>query len=283
MTNLPGINVTRSRRTLCPAALLVGTLALTSVADGESVRVKYLEGVVHGFLALRDLDGSLLANGDLIQTARGDRVTARLRFQFKDGSLHDETTVFSQRGHFRLISDHLIQKGPSFPRPLDMQLGAGGDVTVRYTDKDGEAKRESEHLDVPPDVANGLISVLLKNVAPAEPPASFAFVAATPKPRLVKLAVASAGQERFTIGGDTRTATRYVLKVELGGLTGLLAPLVGKQPPDSYVWILHGDAPAFLRAEQPLYSDGPVWRIELAVPVWSRSTSTDGTEGKEIR
>jgi hypothetical protein len=268
--------------TLCGAALL-SALALASVSTGEPVRVKYAEGLVHGFLVLRDLDGSLLANGDLLQVARGDRVTSRLRFRFKDGSLHDETTVFSQRGHFRLISDHLVQKGPSFPQPLDMQLNAGGNVTVRYTNKDGEAKQESEHLELPADVANGLIPVLLKNVAPAEPPAAFAFVAATPKPRLVKLAIASAGEERFTIGGEARTATRYVLKVELGGLTGLLAPLVGKQPPDSYVWILHGEAPAFLRAEQPFYSDGPVWRVELASPAWSRPTTTERSLPNALR
>jgi hypothetical protein len=27
-------------------------------------------------------------------------------------------------------------------------------------------------------------------------------------------------------------------------------------------WILPGDAPAFLKAEGPLYFMGPVWRIE---------------------
>jgi hypothetical protein len=283
MTELIRLNDARLRRMRHGVALLVGVFALTAISDGEPIRVKYVEGVVHGFLVLRDLDGSVLADGDLIQVARGDRVTSRLRFHFKDGSLHDETTVFSQRGRFRFISDHLIQKGRSFPQPLDMQLDASGNVTVRYTDKDGDPKQESEHLNVPADVANGLIPVLLKNAAPTEPPASFAFVAATPKPRLVKLTVGSAGEERFTIGGESRTATRYVLKVELGGLTGLVAPLLGKQPPDSYVWILHGDTPAFLRAEQPLYSDGPVWRIELAAPVWPRSTAADGAVREELR
>ena len=34
-----------------------------------------------------------------------------------------------------------------------------------------------------------------------------------------------------------------MLKVDIGGLSGLVAPLVGKQPPDSHVWILDGDVP----------------------------------------
>jgi hypothetical protein len=61
-----------------------------------------------------------------------------------------------------------------------------------------------------------------------------------------------------------------VIKVEIGGVAGVIAPLVGKQPPDSHVWILGGDSPAFVKAEQALYTGGPVWRIELASPAWPR-------------
>jgi hypothetical protein len=57
-----------------------------------------------------------------------------------------------------------------------------------------------------------------------------------------------------------------VVKVELGGVAGVVAPLVGKQPPDSHVWILGGEVPAFLKAELPLYPNGPSCRIELASP-----------------
>src|SRR5258708_7553514 len=86
----------------------------------EPVTVRFTEGLVRGFLSLRTLDGTRVADGDLIQRAQGDRVTTRLVFRFKDGSLRDETSVFSQRGTFRLISSHLVQKGPSFPQPLEM-------------------------------------------------------------------------------------------------------------------------------------------------------------------
>src|SRR5882757_2520639 len=130
----------------------------------EPVAVRHTEGIVHGFLALRTLDGVLVANGDLIQIARGDRVTSRLVFRFKDGSFRDETAVFSQRHTFRLLRSHLIQKGPSFPQPLDLSIEcASGQVTVRYTDDDGKQKVETEHMDLPPDLANGMTLTLLKN------------------------------------------------------------------------------------------------------------------------
>src|SRR5688572_28904158 len=95
-------------------------------------------------------------------------------------------------------------------------------------------------------------------------------VAATPKPRLVKLVIAPAGEEPFTIAGSPRKAMHYVVKVKIGGLAGLIAPLLGKQPEDSHVWVLGGDAPAFVKSEGPLFMGGPSWQIELVSPAWPR-------------
>jgi len=241
---------------------------LPSPSGGEQVAVRHAEGLVHGFLTLKNLDGTPLADGDLLQTSRGARVTSRLAFHFKDGSLHDETAVFNQSGRFRLVSDHLIQKGPSFPQPLEMTIDAlKGNVVVKYDDH-GQPKTESEHLDLPPDLANGLILTVLKNANPQAPPKSVGFIAATPKPRLVKVEISGVGDESFTTGGMGRKATHYQLKVDIGGIAGAVAPLLGKQPPDSHVWILGGEAPAFVKSEQPLFNGGPVWRIELVSPVW---------------
>jgi hypothetical protein len=250
----------------CAVLLWAGALS------GEPVAVRHTEGIVHGFLALRTVDGTTIADGDLIQLARGDRVTSRLVFRFKDGSIRDETAVFSQRQRFRLLSDHLVQKGPTFRQQLDMSIDcSSGRVTVRYTDEHGKEKVENERMQLPPDLANGMILTLLKNVRPEAPPAALSLVAATPKPRLVKLALSVAGEEPFSTGGAGRKATHYVVKVDIGGLSGLLAPLLGKQPPDSHVWILGGEAPAFVKSEGPLFLGGPPWRIELVSPVWPRT------------
>jgi hypothetical protein len=116
-----------------------------------------------------------------------------------------------------------------------------------------------------------VILTLLKNVTAATAPKSLSLVAATPKPRIVKLELSVAGQEGFVTGSMPRTATHYIVHVNIGGLSGAIAPLVGKQPPDSHVWILGGEAPAFVKSEQPFYFGGPVWRIELVAPVWSRA------------
>ena len=113
-------------------------------------------------------------------------------------------------------------------------------------------------MDLPPDLANGLIITLLKNVRQDALPSGVSFVAATPKPRLVKIRISVAGTDPFSIAGSARKATHYVLKVDIGGIAGWIAPLIGKQPPDSHVWILEGEAPAFVRSQAPMSTERSV-------------------------
>jgi hypothetical protein len=260
----------RTRECGAGAAFLAVAL-LVPVASADPVAVRFAEGVVHGFLTLRVPDGPVLASGDLLQTASGGRVKSRLVFRFTDGSVSDETAVFSERGHFRLISDHSIQRGPAFERAIEMTIDAAtGMVTVRHRKEGGEEQLEREHLTLPPDVANGMVPMLLKNVRPGAVTQTFSLVAATPKPRLVKLEVSAAGKDSLSIGGTAHTATHYVIKVDIGGVSGLIAPLVGKQPPDSHVWILDGDVPAFLRSQAPMFPGGPLWQTDLVSPAWPK-------------
>jgi hypothetical protein len=79
-----------------PRIVLAG-LVVAAVLTAENVPVRHSEGVVRGFLVLRRSGGAVIANGDLVQFANGERVTSRLTFRFRDGSLQEETTVFSQR------------------------------------------------------------------------------------------------------------------------------------------------------------------------------------------
>ena len=86
-------------------------------AGGQPVPVRYPQGTTHGFLALRTMQGKTIGLGDLIQTVRGKRVDSRLVFHFRDGSIDDDRAVFTQGASFQLITEHHIQRGPSFPKP----------------------------------------------------------------------------------------------------------------------------------------------------------------------
>lgn len=261
------------KRCFCASLLFVAGHFGAGALNAEPVAVRHAEGVVRGFLVLRSLDsGAVIANGDLIQFSRDDRVTSRVVFHFRDGSLQDETAVFTQRGRFRLLSDHLVQRGPSFPHPIEVSIDAtSGNVRVRHRD-DGKDEVIEKRMELPSDLANGMMVTLLKNIASDAPSTTVSMLFATPKPRLVKLEITPMGREPFSVGRASYRATRFNVKVEIGGLAGLIAPLLGKQPKDTSVWIIGGDAPGFVRSEGQFFEGGPIWRIELASPDYPRAS-----------
>lgn len=231
----------------------------------------HAEGVVHGFLVLRTPAGKIIATGDLIQTTRNSQVTTRLEFHFSDSSLHEETAVFTQRGSFHLRSYHMIEKGPAFEHPVEMWIDVSKNQVKVLDLKDGKNKMSTDHVDLPDDLANGLVPMLVKNVRSGKPEITVSLVAATPKPRVVKLTITPQGEDSFSIAGSQRKARTFVAKVKIGGVTGAVASLAGKQPPDTHFWISAGDVPAFLKSEGPIAANTPVWQIELASPEWPQS------------
>ena len=232
--------------------VLITPLILAHGVQGQDLSVRQPLGSAHGFLTLRDQAGAILAAGDLTLVPSGDRITLRIVFHFRDGSLNDETTIFSQKKVFRLISDRLVQTGRSFPHPCDISIDvASQQAIIRDLSKAEEAPRV-EHMNLPSDA----------------PKVGFPYLAPSLKPRMVKLAVTADGKEPFKLSGLRYQALKYDVKVDIGGVVGAVAPVVGKQPPDSYVWVTEGSAPAIVRIDTPLYEDGPVWSIRLASPVW---------------
>ena len=230
--------------------------------------MRHAEGSIHGFLVVQTLDGMTIAEGDLIETAKGATVKIQTSYHFHDGSVYEETGEFSQQGQFRLLSNHLVQKGPSFKQESERSIDTStGDVVVRYTDDKGKFKTESQHMELPGDLANGMFLVLMKNIDPAQPQ-TVTVVAGEPKPRLVKVIMTPEGKAQFLVGRSKREAIAFDLKPHIEGVAGVIAPLVGKQPADTHIWVFGGNVPAVLKSEGPLEPDGPIWRIQNVGPAW---------------
>lgn len=231
--------------------------------------VRNLTGSIYGFLELRSADGHVVASGDNTVAVQGDHVTSRTTFTFKDGSIDDETTIFSQHRTFQLISDHRIQKGPYFPHPLDTLIDARtGQVTVRTVNKDGKQDIRTDQMKLPPDLANGMVPTLLQNLMPGAIGLTTPMVVFTPKPRLVRLIISRVGEDNASIVGSPIKAIHYNIKVDIGGLAGIIAPLVGKAPPNIQIWTLGGAVKTFAMETGPLYAQGPTMTIRLASPSW---------------
>jgi hypothetical protein len=244
---------------------VLAALALTLTVSGpvaafaEPVAVRFTEGIGRGFPVLRDASGEKIAQGDLVQIARGDRVENRLTFRFRDGSFYDETVVFSQRDVFTLLSYRLVQHGPSFPESLEASVDRDtGRYTVRYkSDEDSPEEVVKGKFEMPGDAYNGLLSTVMKNL-PTGGSATVQIIAFTPKPRLVKMLLMPASADTVMMSETAVPSTRFLVKPQLG----LFASLLVAEIPDIKIWVSGGEAPAFLRFEGPLYFLGPIWRID---------------------
>ncbi len=241
--------------------------ALRQADDDNPVAVRYSEGTAHGFLHLTTAGGQHLASGDLLQVPRDRHIRTRMVFHFADSSYFEETVTFTQHDVFRLLSYHLVHRGPSFPADLDASFEANGHYVVKATSHDdGKVEQYEDTLDLPADVSNGLPIVLLKNLVPDEA-RTVHIVAFTPKPRLIGLELTPVAKHHVLDVKRRESVVEYALKPKLGLITGLFAKLLAKTPPDSHVWIVTEGVPAFVRFEGPLYM-GPVWRIDLTAPHW---------------
>ena len=255
-------------------AATLGLLVLLTVLLGPRplaaapVLVRFVEGATHGFLVLRTVDGVLIASGDLLQVGRGGGVESRMVFHFKDGSLFDETVVFTQQHVFAMQSYRLVQRGPVFAEDTEISLERTGKYRVKTkARKDGREEVLDGTLELPPDVYNGMVLTVAKNL-PKGASETVHLVAFMPMPRLIQLELTPKGEHKVLIGELAKTAVQYVFKPQLGIWLSLFATVLGRMPPDYRAWIITDEVPAFARFEGPLYTTGPVWRIELTSPRW---------------
>ena len=256
------------RAMLCLLALATAVLPPRPAAAAP-VGVRFVEGSLHGFIVLRTVNGAVIASGDIFQTRRGGEVESRMLFHFKDGSVFDETVVFTQERVFTMQSYRLLQRGPAFTDDTEISLErVSGKYRVKTKSrKDGREEVLDGKLDLPPDVYNGMVLTAAKNLAKGASE-TVHFVAFTPAPRLIQLELTPAGDKKVMIGDLAKSATHYVFKPILGMWVKLFATLLGRMPPDNHAWIITEGVPAFVRFEGPLYPTGPIWRIELTTPRW---------------
>jgi hypothetical protein len=242
-----------------------------SHAHADPIPVKEKQGAMHGFLVLKSVQGKIIAVGDQLSVVEGNQVHSRLTFHFRDGSIDDERSVFEQDGVFLLMSDHHIQKGPSFPEPLDLTLNVPTGK-VRWTERKGDKQEvKTEHMDLPPDLANGMTSLIVENFPGNEVEMKVSYLAGTSKPRVVKFSVKPEGEDTFHLGGVIRHSKRFNVHVEITGVAGVIAPVIGKQPPDIKMWVSNDEVPVFLKMKGPLYQSGPIWTTQLTSPIWSET------------
>lgn len=254
-----------SPRALFPLGFAL--VCLVPSLHAEQIAVRGHQKATALQLTLKAQDGTSLADGTATQTCDGDTVTDRLHFAFHDGSLYDDTAIFSQKDAFRLLSDHLVEQGPSFPQAIETRIDASaGDVSVRTEGANGVQKLFRQHLSLPADLANGMLPVLIRNMRPGQPEVTVSYLAMTPRPRLIALEILRDDEDAQAQGAPENPIVHYRVKVKMSGLTGMFASMFGKLPPETSFWMAPNQTPGFLKSEGPLATNGPVWDVEIAAP-----------------
>lgn len=248
------------------AAVVGASLPAPGPVAAAPIAVRYAEGVTHGFLTLRNAAGETLAEGDLLQVVKPEGVDSRLVFRFHDGSVHDETVVFTQRKVFTVQRYHLIQRGPSFPEQLEVKMERRtGRYEARSRKGDDEPEAVTGDLDMAPDLYNGMMITLLKNL-PKGATETVQNAAFMPRPTVIELELSSVGEETVMAGDRKVEVTHFIMTPKLGLLRGAAAAVLGKTPPNYHCWLVTTGAPAFVAIDGPLYTGGPIWRIETVSP-----------------
>jgi len=239
--------------------MITGTAALA-----EAVAVRHIQRPMHRFMVARSESGTILATGEFSQVVQGDEVTMRLTYRFADGSIDDETTTYRQENTFRLVRNHHIQKGPFFAKAIDFAVEAASGIATTHTpDRNGKIRVESEHMDLPDDLANGFIGTLLLNVPPNATPFRVTMLVPVSGGRLIRLLISQEGNQPFHSKGQTLKATVFRIHPELDGIVGVIARLIGLEPKDVMVSVSEGDDPAVVRIVGQMGGYGPVVNSEL--------------------
>jgi hypothetical protein len=253
------------------------------LASGGPIAVRVAPGALHGFPSLSDEAGNVIADGELTQELRGEVLQVHVRWSFADGRRVDE------RAEFR-VGESLVQRrfswvetaGGAERRRFEVDFSTGRALAVT-PDAKGGPEREEEQLELAAGrsfTGYGIALAVGQLALPEGGEAELTFVAFTPKPRTVTLAVRRDGEERVEAHGRSIRCDRYTLHPEIPFPVSLFA---GAR--DARLWFTRDPPPALVRAEQNLVEkDDPVVIVDViprgkAHPPASARTPADRGRG----
>jgi len=239
---------------------VLGLLGRSAVA--QPIPVRYALGTLHGFPSMSDLSGKVIADGELTQELKGDRLSVSVRWTFADGLEAEEHDTF-------LVGRELVQeqfawverKAGEELRRFEVDLTTG-QAAAAHRGAKAAMKREEVHLDLPHgrSFAGYGVALVASQVA-LEQGAHFlvTVVAFTPKPRAVTLEVRRDGEERLQVAGRSIPCARYTLHPRIPFPLNLFA---GAK--DAHLWMTRAEPPGLVRAEQSMAAkDDPVVVIDV--------------------
>lgn len=268
------------------AALLIGTLASCDTgespeaeappspdgaatadaqASGQTASLSSVAASARGYPALRDTDGTALAEGEYAQWSEGDGLRVILRYDYGDGrSIEEEAAFATGRGDMGLVQERWswneTREGRTFRR-FRVDFRAGTAEGEKH--EEGETERWSEEIDVEPGRAFAgfgftfALRSFRERLVGGEPVRLQAIVFLG-GPRVVEVELSHASRDRMRMAGRTLTGDRFEIEPQVPEIADLFVDV-----PVIRIWLTLPPA-EFLRFEGPLVEPGdPTVRIDL--------------------
>jgi hypothetical protein len=228
---------------------VAAALLLVVAGSATAVEVHSPPGALHGFPSMTDESGTVIADGELSQERRGDRLFVHASWVFRGGRRAEETATFRlgtelAQERFAWVETERGEEQRRFE--VDFVTGDARS-SVRRGDR---MDRAQERLDLPAGSSFAGYGVALAAsqllLGPGDE-AELTFVAFTPGPRAVTLAIRNDGEEGIPAAGRSIACDRFTLHPKL---PLLVRPFVHAR--DAHLWFTHSPPRALVRAEQEL-------------------------------
>ena len=213
---------------------------------------------------MSDQGGKLIADGELTQQLKGDRLVVHAVWRFADGRVSEEDDQLRMKPELQQESFRWVDRqGKTELRRIEVDFRTGRATVARL--QDGKRETWDEKLDLPAGksftgYSTALAVSQLRDALENEGSRSeLTFVAFTPKPRTVSLEISRKQDARVRVAGRDLAADVFTLHPKIPFPLSLFA---GAK--DAHLWFTHAPPPALLRAEQSLVEkDDPVILIDV--------------------
>jgi hypothetical protein len=253
-----------------PMKICLGlAFALIAIPAG-AVDLRWPEGTLRGFPAIRDLKGQILADSTLSQWIEGGTLHVKVVSEFRDGRRVEEQAELRQRPALEQLRwSWTEQRGKNVLRRFEVDFDARTATAQKL--ENGELKHWEESLDIQAAKSFAGIGFMyaIKNLnerLQGGEKIELTAVAFTPKPRTATVSVSHEAVESLRLGGRTFESDRILVHPEVPAIA---RPFV--KAPDQRLWLYRAPPPVLLRAELPLAEPGDQFiRIDV-VPGTCRS------------
>ena len=188
---------------------------LCCIQSAPAIELTELSGAAHGYPALRDLNGEILADAEFLQWAEGNRLHVRLIYRFKNQRRIEENDVFRQR-------PEVIQEQYSWRETVNDQVvrefrvNFGTRIATARKRENGELKHWEEKLEIEPGktFAGFGFSLALQNLRARlleKELIELKGIGFKPKPAMLAVEISHAGLERMEMAGRIVRGDHFVV------------------------------------------------------------------------